>query len=141
MPTSRKLLCAAYIAIAIAALIGTGSQNLAYFNNVGGFLKNFVLDTKVTAASRSIMIDVLFLTLAAMIFMVIEARNREIPYVWAYVAVGGIVAISVAFPLFLLARELRAQATDPARLKAVDAILLAVLGVLMTAAAVYIAVA
>jgi hypothetical protein len=33
MPASRKLLCAVYATIAVAAVIATWSQNLAYFNN------------------------------------------------------------------------------------------------------------
>ena len=37
--------------------------------------------------------------------MVVEARKQGIPYVWAYIAGGMLIAISVTFPLFLIARE------------------------------------
>lgn len=37
----------------------------------------------------------------------VEARRLGIRFVWAYVILGLLVAISVTFPLFLLARERR----------------------------------
>ncbi|MBO0855812.1 MAG: DUF2834 domain-containing protein [Nocardia sp.] len=138
MPRSRKLLCAAYMAISIAALILTWSQNVAYRNDIAGFLGHFVHDTKSTPAARSIMVDLMLLTLAAMIFMVVEGRKRAIRFVWAYVAGGAIIGISVAFPLFLLARELRGTSADPVRLETVDGIALSVLWVLMGIAAIYV---
>lgn len=52
--------------------------------------------------------------------MVIEARKHGVRFVWAYIVGGALIAISVTFPLFLLARELRLATTDGARLKAVD---------------------
>ena len=39
--------------------------------------------------------------------MVIEARKYGVRFVWAYILVGMYIDISVAFPLFLIARELR----------------------------------
>jgi hypothetical protein len=48
--------------------------------------------------------------------MVIEARKLGIRWVWAYVVLGFLVAISVTFPLFLIARERRlASPGDAAR--------------------------
>ena len=38
LPTSRKILCAVYGVIAVAALVATWSQNLAYFDHPAGFL-------------------------------------------------------------------------------------------------------
>ncbi len=40
----------------------------------------------------------------------VEARRHAIRFVWIYVAMGFAVAISVAFPLFLIARERRLAA-------------------------------
>ena len=99
MPVSRKLLCAVYATIAIAALIATWSQNAAYFNNLARFFTDFMADTKVTPASRSITVDILFFFLAAAIFMVIEARKHGVRFVWAYIVGGALIAISVTFPL------------------------------------------
>ena len=44
--------------------------------------------------------------------MVIEARKHGVKYVWAYILGGFLIAISVTFPLFLLARELRLEKSD-----------------------------
>ena len=42
--------------------------------------------------------------------MIIEARRIGIRFVWLYVVLGLTVAISVTFPLFLIARERRLAA-------------------------------
>jgi hypothetical protein len=44
--------------------------------------------------------------------MVIEARKHNVRFVWAYIVGGILVAISVTFPLFLIARELRMRTSD-----------------------------
>jgi hypothetical protein len=61
--------------------------------------------------------------------MVIEARKHGVKYVWAYILGGFVIAISVTFPLFLLARELRLEKSDATQLRTTDSILLAILGV------------
>ena len=125
---SRKVLCAVYALIALAALVATWSQNLVHFRNGGSFL-GFWEDTKVNPASRSITADIALLLLAVSILMVIEARKHGVKYVWAYIIGGFAIAISVTFPLFLLARELRLEKSDATHLRPVDTILLAVLAV------------
>lgn len=112
MTTTRKTLCGIYAAIAAVALVATWTQNAAYFDRPASFLKDFLVDLNVTAASRSITIDIVLFFLAAAIFMVIEARKHAIPYVWAYLLGGLLIAISVTFPLFLIARERRLAAED-----------------------------
>jgi hypothetical protein len=129
MATSSKLLCAVYAAIAIAALIATWSQNAAYFDNPGRFLVDFLNDSKVTPASRSLTVDIVLFFLAAGILMVVEARKHGVKYVWLYILGGFAIAISVAFPLFLIAREMRIGRTEETRLGAVDTVLLAVFAV------------
>ena len=61
--------------------------------------------------------------------MVIEARRLGVRFVWLYIVFGFLIAISVTFPLFMAARELRlAKAPDaPVRwtLTAIDLIGLA----------------
>jgi inner membrane protein involved in colicin E2 resistance len=123
------VLCAVYGVIAIAALIATWSQNVAYFDDPGGFLLDFFNDSKVTPASRSLTVDILLFGLAAMILMVVEARKHGVRFVWAYIVGGLAIAISVTFPLFLIARELRVGRTEATRLGAIDTVLLAVLAV------------
>jgi hypothetical protein len=129
LPTSNKVLCGVYAAIAIAALIATWSQNIAYFDNPGGFLLDFLNDSKVTPASRSLTVDILLFGFAAFILMVIEARKHGVRFVWAYILGGLAIAISVTFPLFLIARELHVGRTEETRLGTVDTVLLAVFAV------------
>jgi hypothetical protein len=129
LPTSSKVLCAVYGVIAAAALIATWTQNAAYFDNPGGFLLDFFNDSKVTPASRSLTVDIVLFFLAAAILMVIEARKHGVRFVWAYIVGGLAIAISVTFPLFLIARELRIGRTETPRLGAVDSVLLAGLAV------------
>lgn len=130
MPTSRKLLCVVYGAISIAALIATWSQNLSYpASNPAALLINFARDTKVTAASRSITVDILLFALAATVLTVIEARKHNVRFVWLYVLGSFLIAVSVTFPLFLIARELRLGASEQPRLPAVDTILLVLLAI------------
>jgi len=133
MTTTRKILCGIYAAIAAAALVATWTQNAAYFGNGTGFLKNFLLDLKANPASRSITVDIVLFFLAAAIFMVIEARKHGVPFVWAYIVGGMLIAISVTFPLFLIARERKLAATDEPGLKAVDVILLVALAAVSAA--------
>ncbi|MCT7659472.1 DUF2834 domain-containing protein [Mycobacterium deserti] len=111
LPTSSKVLCALYAAISLAALIATWSQNLAYSDRGGQFLVAFWADTKANAAARSITADIALFLLAAAILMVVEARKHGVAFVWAYIIGGCVVAISVTFPLFLIAREVRIART------------------------------
>lgn len=138
MPVSRKVLCGVYGAIAVAALVATWSQNVAYAGNPSGFLINFFKDTKATAASRSITADIIMFVLAATILMVIEARKHGVRFVWAYILGSLLVAVSVMFPLFLIARELRLGASESPRLGAVDTILLGLFAILSGAVTVWV---
>jgi len=114
MPRARLLLCWVYGAIALLAMIGTWSQNVSYFHPQDGWLLGFALATGrfwpealATPASTSITVDLGLFFLAAAIFMVVEARRLDIRLPWLYVILGLLVAISVTFPLFLIARERR----------------------------------
>jgi len=117
MSSTQRRLCIVYGVIALAALVGTWSQNVAYFREDEGPVVGFVLatvrfwsDTFATAASTSITIDLMLFFVAAAIFMVLESRRLGIRWVWAYVVLGLLIAISVTFPLFLIARERRLAA-------------------------------
>jgi hypothetical protein len=138
LPTSSKVLCVAYGVIAVAALIATWSQNAAYFDNPGGFLLDFFKDSKVTPASRSLTVDIVLFFLAAGILMVIEARKHGVKYVWAYIAGGFAIAISVTFPLFLIAREVRVGRTESTRLGTVDTVLLGLFAVVAAAITIWV---
>lgn len=111
---------------------------MAYFDKPARFLLNFMNDSKVTPSSRSLTVDILLFFLAAMILMVIEARKHGVKYVWLYIAGGFAIAISVTFPLFLIARELRMGTSDAPRLHTTDTILLAVFGVLIAGLTIWV---
>jgi hypothetical protein len=130
MPTSRKILCAVYGAIAVAGLIATFSQGLAYSHEGAGSLLAFFNDARLLPASRAQTSGLFLVGLAAVMFMVVEARKLGIKFVWLYVAAAYIVAISAAFPVFLIAREVQISKSDAPRLRAIDTILLAVLAIL-----------
>lgn len=131
MNTAAKVRCGVYAAIAVAALVATWSQNLAYDGSA--FLSRFLPDTAVTPASRSITADILMLFLSAAVLMVAEARKHNVRFVWAYIFGGFLTAISFTFPLFLIARERRlaAEGAASAQLGAVDIALLAVVGLVL----------
>ena len=137
MTTNRRILSGVYATIAAVALVATWSQNLAYLHSPGGFLTSFLQDLKVNAAARSITVDIVLFFLAAAVFMVLEARRLGIPYVWAYIVGGMLIAISVTFPLFLIARERKLAASGAADLKAADVILLAVFTALAAAGVIF----
>jgi hypothetical protein len=121
MPRSRLLLCWFYVAIALLALIGTWHQNLSYFDSNEGLLAGSVFATGrfwpatlATPASTSITVDLGLLLLPLCALMVIEARRLAIRFVWVYIVLGLLIAISVTFPLFLIARERRLAARGEA---------------------------
>lgn len=70
--------------------------------------------------------------------MVTEARRHGVKFVWLYVVTAFVIDIGVMFPLFLIARELRTGASEGPLLRATDAILLAVVAVVVGAAVVWI---
>lgn len=116
MSSFRKTLCWIYAAIALVALVATWSQNLPYFvgEKLAGNGPSYILDLKANGAARSFTVDIGLFMLAAVFLMVIEARRLGVKFVWAYVLLGAAIAISVTFPLFLIARELRlAKLGDP----------------------------
>ena len=108
MTDTDRNLCIAYGVIAAVALVGTWSQNLTFFALPdNGGLVGFLRGTVAHPAAASITIDILFFGLAASIWMVVEARRLGIRGVWLYIALSFLVAISVTFPLFLIARQRR----------------------------------
>ena len=134
MTTQQRWLIGFYALIAVAALFATWSQNLQLMAPGMGPLEPYLVfgeQAKVNPASRSIMVDIGFFLLAGAAFMVIEARRLGVRFVWLYIVFGFVIAISVTFPLFMIARELRLvrnpNASAAWRLAATDLIGLAVL--------------
>jgi hypothetical protein len=115
MPISRKALCFAYGLIALLAFVTTWGNAWAYVGlGVVGSNVAFWQDTLVNPASRFLALDVFFLSLAVFVWMVLEARRLGMRFVWLYLLVGLVVAISVTVPIFLLNRERALAAREPA---------------------------
>jgi len=112
MSGSRKqVLCVVYALLAMAALIATWSQNLAFFAASPGVgAVGFVRAAYANPAAASLSNDLLFLCAAAIVWMLVEARRHKIRFVWLYVVLSFAIAISVTFPLFLIARERKLSA-------------------------------
>lgn len=113
MSRTRQFLCVFYGLVALTALIMTWGQNLLYFagSTPAGF-GQYILDLKVNGAARSFTVDIGLYLLAGAGLMVTEARRLGVKFVWLYVLLGFGIAISVTFPLFLIAREMRIAKTE-----------------------------
>ena len=98
-----------YVCLALLALVACWRQNLLFMQEAGvdlatGFVV-FWPALLANHATTSITVDILLLCMAAMIWMVVEARRLGVRFVWAYILLSFPIAISVTFPLFLVARE------------------------------------
>jgi hypothetical protein len=116
MSMQQRWLVGFYALVAVIALVATWWQNLTYVWQSGEMsaLNQFLPDLSANPAARSIAVDIGLFLLAASVFMVIEARRLGVRFVWLYILFGFVIAISVTFPLFMIARELRlAPANKP----------------------------
>jgi uncharacterized protein DUF2834 len=112
---SRKALSVVYALIGVVAFVATWANVLGAVQQYGfweGTIR-FWQDTLVNGSSRFITVDLLFLGLAIVVWMVLEARRVGIPGVWVYVVLGLLVAISLTVPMFMVHRELRLAALEP----------------------------
>ncbi|MDB4990904.1 MAG: hypothetical protein JWN04_6082 [Myxococcaceae bacterium] len=108
MNGTDKRLCATYLLIAVVALYGTWSQNLAFTAEPGHDNPlTFLLACFENHAAASIAIDLLLFGAAAFVFMKVEAKRYQIRFYWLYVVASLVVAVSVVFPVFMIARQWR----------------------------------
>jgi hypothetical protein len=117
MTTKDQLICATYALIALAALPATWINNITFMTqpNNNSFV-DFIRAAYVNAAAASLSNDLFLLAAAACMFMVIEGRRVGVRYVWLYIALSPLIAISVTFPLFLLARHLKLSKEQPGQI-------------------------
>jgi len=101
-----KILCGTYAVLAVIALIGTWWNNIRYVTTESTSLIDFFQSGYTNYATSSLTNDLLVFALAAFVFMVVEARRIGIPKVWIYLVLSAVLAVSVAFPLFLIRRQL-----------------------------------
>lgn len=114
MTISRRALCAVYALIGVVAFIGSWGNILGVVSQYGFWegTMRFWQDTLVNSSSRFITVDLLFLGLTVIVWMVLEARRLKIPGVWLYVVAGLLVAISLTVPLFMIQRERKLAALE-----------------------------
>jgi hypothetical protein len=136
MTVPRKALCGVYALFGLLAFVGAWG-NLPAFVGAHGFWGGTVLfwqRTLVNESSRFITVDLLFLALTVVVWMVLEARRLGIPGVWVYVVLGLLIAISLTVPLFMIQRELKLAAREPGSpagtLRPADVVGIVVLGVI-----------
>ena len=108
MSRGDRWLIALYALLAAGALYATWSHNLEFFAlpDNGGAL-GFIRMGYANPAAASLANDILFICLAAFAFMLVEARRLGIRFVWLYILLSLGIAVSVMFPLFLIARQLK----------------------------------
>ena len=99
MTRAETTRCWIYGVLALAALVGTQwalVDSLSSGSDLGD-----LFDGPVATFTT---IDLLAVAVTATVFMVVEGRRIELPWLWLYVVLVFTVAISVALPLFLIAR-------------------------------------
>jgi len=60
----------------------------------------------VNPAAASLTNDLCLVAFVACIFMLLEGYRLKIRFVWLYIVLSALIAISVTFPLFLLIRHM-----------------------------------
>lgn len=103
MSRTDRTLCWVYGLIALAALAATQGV-LADYVSGGGSIGDFLHATVHGDAATFTTIDLLAVATTATIFMVLDGRRVGVRFVWVYVVLVFAIAVSVAFPLFLIAR-------------------------------------
>jgi hypothetical protein len=109
MEIRSKILITIYVIAAVLALVLTWYHVPAYLGKGIVEANRMFWDDALFNTSPSgkfIVIDILFLAFVCNMHMFIEGRRLGIKYIYFYVVSGVLVAISVAFPLFLAAREI-----------------------------------
>lgn len=95
-----------WLVLALIAVLGTWAQILDYLKLPFQQAQvKFWQDTLLHPASRFATIDLIFVCLAASVWMLAEARRLRMGLVWWYIVYGCLVAFSSALPLFMFARE------------------------------------
>ncbi len=100
-----KILCGVYAVIAVVALVATWWNNIGFFTTESNSLIEFFKSGYANYGSSSLTNDLLLFGLAAFVFMIVEARRIGIPKVWIYIVLSAVIAVSAAFPLFLIRRQ------------------------------------
>jgi hypothetical protein len=97
-----------YLVVAAVALVWT--QWLVLDMVSGGASLSATWDAMTANRTTQFMtVDLFAVFLAAMTFMIVEGRRLRLKLWWIYPLISLTIAVSVGFPLFLLARTMREQ--------------------------------
>lgn len=99
----------AYIVLAIIGLVTAWVFNgIAVMNgeDYGAAWTGSAVDWVLTA-------DLSVVAVAAVIFMIVEAKRVGLKRVWPYIALSGVTAMAFTFPLFLAMRERKIGSAKP----------------------------
>ena len=97
-----KVLCAVYAVLGLTALVWTQIVLVNYLGTDGSLFD----DITANGAATFTTIDLFAVALVALVFMVVEGRRIGLRFLWVYVVLTFAVAISVALPAFLIARQI-----------------------------------
>ncbi|MDO8383676.1 MULTISPECIES: DUF2834 domain-containing protein [Microbacterium] len=100
-------LAIAYLALAIAGLIGTWIFNALAIIQLRDFIGDLVSSGP---AVSSITVDLLVVAVAGSVFIIMEARRLGMRRAWLYIVLSGVTAFAFTFPLFLAMRQRRLTA-------------------------------
>lgn len=108
LAAADKAWCAIYAVVALIGLIGTQLALIRHISTYdGNAATGFLTDSVANPASTFGVVDLLAVALVALVFMIAEGRRLRMRFLWVYVALTFLVAISVALPAFLIARQIR----------------------------------
>ncbi len=116
MIIQRNTLVWVYGLVALLALIGTWGNNIHYMTSGLSPLDVNILfwkETLANPASRSITVDIFFLSIPVTIWMMMEARRLQMRGIWFYLVGSVLIAVSMTVPLFMALRERKLAATQP----------------------------
>ncbi|WP_458041881.1 MULTISPECIES: DUF2834 domain-containing protein [Bacteria] len=100
-------LAIAYLALAVAGLIGTWFFNALAIIRLRDFIGDLVSSGP---AVSSITVDLLIAAIAGCVFIIVEARRLGMRRAWLYIVLSGVTAFAFTFPLFLAMRQRRLTA-------------------------------
>jgi hypothetical protein len=99
-----KTLCVVYALFAAVALAGTQWALVAFLRSDENDWSAMTDRLTANSVVGFVGIDLGVVALAAVVFMAVEGRRLGVRWWGVYVALTFLVAVSVAFPLFLIAR-------------------------------------
>ncbi|ARN75657.1 DUF2834 domain-containing protein [Oceanicoccus sagamiensis] len=96
-----------YLLLTVAGLVMPWYFNLQFMAQYGdGFnLDQFIADSSLNAASKSLGWDLMVACIAGLCWMFFESRRLGLRFFWVYIVLTFGVAFAFAFPLFLFVRQ------------------------------------